>query len=119
MPGSTCDSVSHQTLPFSLTHSFLEYHTECEWAWSLYTQPLRGPLLQFFKRIVGDPPGCARIQLFDRLRPLHRHGPKMAIAFPDLPQGPVHRFFHQIALIDGILLGQWEKRQKRFVKGSL
>ena len=43
----------------------------------------------------------------------------MAIAFPDLPQGPVHRFFHQIALICGILLDQWEKGQKRLVRGSL
>src|SRR5437016_4468024 len=43
----------------------------------------------------------------------------MAIAFPDLPQGPVHRFFHKIALICGILLDQWEKGQKRLVRGSL
>ncbi len=42
----------------------------------------------------------------------------MAIAFPDLPQGPAHRFFHIIPLIDCIVLDQWEKGQERFVRGS-
>src|SRR5437764_1279923 len=61
-----------------------------------------GLLLKLFERIVGYPPGGPRIQLSDRLCPLHRHGSKMAVAFPDLPQGPVHRFLHEVALICGI-----------------
>jgi len=40
MRGGTCHSISHLVVPFTLTHSFLEYHTECESAWHLSTQSL-------------------------------------------------------------------------------
>jgi len=44
MRGGTCHSISHLVVPFTLTHSFLEYHTECESAWHLSTQSLNaGP----------------------------------------------------------------------------
>src|SRR6266849_1929780 len=80
---------------------------------------LESLLLQLFECIVGYPPGCVRIHLFDRVRPVQRHSTKMAIAFPDLPQGPAHRFLHKIALIGCILFDQWEKGQERLVRCSL